>query len=106
MKALLRDIVSNKKITPENYIMAKAYLSDGTRWSGIIIFIISDIQKPSKQQNYDNSFYFSLCFSGSLEENKLPKLGLQSFPEKQYVILSDFVFCHSAQNRFLKALLC
>ncbi|XP_026032724.1 coiled-coil domain-containing protein 74B isoform X3 [Astatotilapia calliptera] len=51
VKALLRDIVSNKKITPENYIMAKAYLSDGTR--------------------------------GSLEENKLPKLGLQSFPEKQ-----------------------
>lgn len=31
VKALLRDIVSNKKITPENYIMAKAYLSDGTR---------------------------------------------------------------------------
>ncbi|XP_063336338.1 coiled-coil domain-containing protein 74B [Pelmatolapia mariae] len=50
VKALLRDIVSNKKITTENYIMAKAYLSDGTR---------------------------------SLEENKLPKLGLQSFPEKQ-----------------------
>ncbi|XP_035762885.1 coiled-coil domain-containing protein 74A isoform X3 [Neolamprologus brichardi] len=51
VKALLKDIVSNKKITPENYIMANAYISDGTR--------------------------------GSLEENKLPKLGLQSFPEKQ-----------------------
>ncbi|XP_013126251.1 coiled-coil domain-containing protein 74B isoform X2 [Oreochromis niloticus] len=51
VKALLKDIVSSKKITPENYIMAKVYLSDGTR---------------------------------SLEENKLPKLGLQSFPEKQY----------------------
>ncbi|XP_041754383.1 coiled-coil domain-containing protein 74A isoform X1 [Coregonus clupeaformis] len=30
VKAVLRDIVFNKKITPENYIMTKAYLADGT----------------------------------------------------------------------------
>lgn len=30
MKALLRDIVLSKKITPENYILTKAYLVDGT----------------------------------------------------------------------------
>ncbi|KAM4527112.1 coiled-coil domain-containing protein 74B [Odontesthes bonariensis] len=52
VKALLRDIVLSKKITPENYILTKAYLVDGTRKSG--------------------------------EEKKLPKLGLQSFPEKTY----------------------
>ncbi|XP_067340974.1 coiled-coil domain-containing protein 74A isoform X2 [Channa argus] len=50
VKALLRDIVLSKKITPENYILTKAYLVDGTR-----------------------------KFS---EERKLPKLGLQTFPEK------------------------
>uniref|UniRef100_A0A3B4XBB7 Si:ch211-222n4.2 n=2 Tax=Seriola lalandi dorsalis TaxID=1841481 RepID=A0A3B4XBB7_SERLL len=31
VKALLRDIVLSKKITPENYILTKAYLVDGTR---------------------------------------------------------------------------
>uniref|UniRef100_A0A3Q3JFE1 Uncharacterized protein n=1 Tax=Monopterus albus TaxID=43700 RepID=A0A3Q3JFE1_MONAL len=30
VKALLRDIVLSKKITPENYILTKAYLVDGT----------------------------------------------------------------------------
>ncbi|XP_070845284.1 coiled-coil domain-containing protein 74B [Chaetodon trifascialis] len=50
VKALLRDIVLSKKITPENYILTKAYLVDGTRKSS--------------------------------EENKFPKLGLQTFPEK------------------------
>ncbi|XP_041825821.1 coiled-coil domain-containing protein 74A [Melanotaenia boesemani] len=30
VKALLRDIVLSKKITPENYILTKAYLIDGT----------------------------------------------------------------------------
>lgn len=29
VKAVLRDIVFNKKITPENYILTKAYLADG-----------------------------------------------------------------------------
>ncbi|XP_041816473.1 coiled-coil domain-containing protein 74A [Chelmon rostratus] len=33
VKALLRDIVLSKKITPENYILTKAYLVDGTRKS-------------------------------------------------------------------------
>ncbi|KAK7896231.1 hypothetical protein WMY93_021556 [Mugilogobius chulae] len=50
VKALLRDIVFSKKITPENYILTKTYLADGTR-----------------------------RFS---ETEKLPKLGLQTFPEK------------------------
>lgn len=50
VKALLRDIVFSKKITPENYILTKTYLADGTR-----------------------------KFS---EAEKLPKLGLQTFPEK------------------------
>ncbi|XP_055009958.1 coiled-coil domain-containing protein 74B [Boleophthalmus pectinirostris] len=50
VKALLRDIVFSKKITPENYILTKTYLADGTR-----------------------------KFS---ETEKLPKLGLQTFPEK------------------------
>uniref|UniRef100_A0A8D3B8W3 Coiled-coil domain-containing protein 74B n=1 Tax=Scophthalmus maximus TaxID=52904 RepID=A0A8D3B8W3_SCOMX len=49
VKALLRDIVLSKKISPENHILTKAYLIDGTR-------------KPS-------------------EENKFPKLGLQTYPE-------------------------
>lgn len=32
MKALLREIVLSKKITPENYyILTKSYLTDGTR---------------------------------------------------------------------------
>ncbi|XP_029921427.1 coiled-coil domain-containing protein 74B [Myripristis murdjan] len=31
VKALLRDIVFSKKITPENYILTKAYLADGAR---------------------------------------------------------------------------
>ncbi|XP_046870791.1 LOW QUALITY PROTEIN: coiled-coil domain-containing protein 74A [Hypomesus transpacificus] len=31
VKAVLRDIVFNKKITPENYILTKSYLADGTR---------------------------------------------------------------------------
>ncbi|KAK1883576.1 Coiled-coil domain containing protein 74A [Dissostichus eleginoides] len=31
VKALLRDIVLSKKITPENYILTKAFLVDGTR---------------------------------------------------------------------------
>ncbi|XP_036385890.1 coiled-coil domain-containing protein 74A [Megalops cyprinoides] len=31
VKAVLRDIVFSKKITPETYIMTKAYLADGTR---------------------------------------------------------------------------
>ncbi|XP_056147195.1 coiled-coil domain-containing protein 74A [Lampris incognitus] len=31
VKAVLRDIVFNKKITPENYILTKAYLADGPR---------------------------------------------------------------------------
>nr|XP_020465494.1 coiled-coil domain-containing protein 74B-like isoform X2 [Monopterus albus] len=31
VKALLRDIVLSKKITPENYILTKAYLVDGNR---------------------------------------------------------------------------
>ncbi|XP_062268176.1 coiled-coil domain-containing protein 74A isoform X2 [Platichthys flesus] len=31
VKSLLRDIVLSKKITPENYILTKAYLVDGTR---------------------------------------------------------------------------
>ncbi|XP_026797148.1 coiled-coil domain-containing protein 74B isoform X2 [Pangasianodon hypophthalmus] len=31
IKAVLRDIVFNRKITPENYIMAKAYLTDEKR---------------------------------------------------------------------------
>ncbi|XP_055730204.1 uncharacterized protein si:ch211-222n4.2 isoform X3 [Salvelinus fontinalis] len=31
VKAVLRDIVFNKKITPENYIMTNAYLADSTR---------------------------------------------------------------------------
>ncbi|XP_046723917.1 coiled-coil domain-containing protein 74B isoform X2 [Silurus meridionalis] len=31
IKAILRDIVFNRKITPENYIMAKAYLCDEKR---------------------------------------------------------------------------
>ncbi|XP_031694723.1 coiled-coil domain-containing protein 74B [Anarrhichthys ocellatus] len=31
VKALLRDIVLSKKITPENYILTKTYLVDGTR---------------------------------------------------------------------------
>uniref|UniRef100_A0A3B4B0I5 Uncharacterized protein n=1 Tax=Periophthalmus magnuspinnatus TaxID=409849 RepID=A0A3B4B0I5_9GOBI len=30
VKALLRDIVFSKKITPENYILTKTYLADGT----------------------------------------------------------------------------
>ncbi|KAM6986112.1 coiled-coil domain-containing protein 74B [Aplochiton taeniatus] len=30
VKAVLRDIVFNKKITPENYILTKAYLADNT----------------------------------------------------------------------------
>lgn len=50
VKALLRDIVFSKKITPENYILTKTYLADGTRR-------FSDVEK-------------------------LPKLGLQTFPEK------------------------
>ncbi|XP_059213841.1 coiled-coil domain-containing protein 74B [Centropristis striata] len=50
VKALLRDIVLSKKITPENHILTKAYLVDGTRKSS--------------------------------EEQKFPKLGLQTFPEK------------------------
>lgn len=50
VKALLRDIVFSKKITPENYILTKTYLADGTR------------KFP--------------------EAEKLPKLGLQTFPEK------------------------
>ncbi|XP_008285001.1 coiled-coil domain-containing protein 74B [Stegastes partitus] len=33
VKALLRDIVLSKKITPENYILTKAYLLDGTHKS-------------------------------------------------------------------------
>ncbi|XP_062290172.1 coiled-coil domain-containing protein 74B [Scomber scombrus] len=33
VKALLRDIVLSKKITPENYILTKTYLVDGTRKS-------------------------------------------------------------------------
>ncbi|XP_010730553.3 coiled-coil domain-containing protein 74B isoform X2 [Larimichthys crocea] len=33
VKALLRDIVLSKKITPENYILTKAYLVDGTHKS-------------------------------------------------------------------------
>ncbi|KAM3600470.1 uncharacterized protein V6R79_024018 [Siganus canaliculatus] len=33
VKALLRDIVLSKKITPENYILTKAYLDDGSRKS-------------------------------------------------------------------------
>ncbi|KAK5851853.1 hypothetical protein PBY51_023373 [Eleginops maclovinus] len=33
VKALLRDIVLSKKITPENYILTKAFLVDGTRKS-------------------------------------------------------------------------
>ncbi|XP_076019769.1 coiled-coil domain-containing protein 74B [Genypterus blacodes] len=33
VKALLRDIVFSKKITPENYILTKAYLADGSRKS-------------------------------------------------------------------------
>ncbi|XP_068429390.1 coiled-coil domain-containing protein 74B [Clinocottus analis] len=33
VKALLRDIVLSKKITPENHILTKAYLVDGTRKS-------------------------------------------------------------------------
>ncbi|XP_072311315.1 coiled-coil domain-containing protein 74B [Eucyclogobius newberryi] len=53
VKALLRDIVFSKKITPENYILTKTYLADGTR-----------------------------KFS---ETEKLPKLGLQTFPEKSSV---------------------
>uniref|UniRef100_UPI003AAE4758 coiled-coil domain-containing protein 74B n=1 Tax=Centroberyx gerrardi TaxID=166262 RepID=UPI003AAE4758 len=31
VKAVLRDIVFSKKITPENYILTKAYLADGAR---------------------------------------------------------------------------
>ncbi|XP_017347877.2 coiled-coil domain-containing protein 74B isoform X2 [Ictalurus punctatus] len=31
IKAILRDIMFNRKITPENYIMAKAYLADEKR---------------------------------------------------------------------------
>lgn len=31
VKALLRDIVLSKKISPENHILTKAYLIDGTR---------------------------------------------------------------------------
>ncbi|XP_028273499.1 coiled-coil domain-containing protein 74B [Parambassis ranga] len=50
VKSLLRDIVFSKKITPENYILTKAYLVDGSH--------------------------------NSSDEKKLPKLGLQSFPEK------------------------
>lgn len=50
VKALLRDIVLSKKITPENYILTKTYLTDGTR-----------------------------KFS---EVEKLPKLGIKTFPEK------------------------
>ncbi|KAM8827403.1 coiled-coil domain-containing protein 74B isoform 2-T2 [Spinachia spinachia] len=52
VKALLRDIVLSKKITPENYILTKAYLVDGTRKSS--------------------------------EDNKLPKLGVQTYPEKTF----------------------
>ncbi|XP_047424995.1 coiled-coil domain-containing protein 74A isoform X2 [Mugil cephalus] len=41
VKALLRDIVLSKKITPENYILTKAYLVDGTRsgpsQSGVVL---------------------------------------------------------------------
>ncbi|XP_034458136.1 coiled-coil domain-containing protein 74A isoform X3 [Hippoglossus hippoglossus] len=41
VKALLRDIVLSKKITPENYILTKAYLVDGTRsepsHSGVVL---------------------------------------------------------------------
>ncbi|CAJ1071198.1 coiled-coil domain-containing protein 74A isoform X1 [Xyrichtys novacula] len=50
VKGLLRDIVLSKKITPENYILTKAYLVDGAR--------------------------------KSYEEKKLPKLSLQTLPEK------------------------
>ncbi|XP_041667462.1 coiled-coil domain-containing protein 74B [Cheilinus undulatus] len=50
VKALLRDIVLSKKITPENFILTKAYLVDGT--------------------------------SKSCEEKPLPRLGIQTFPEK------------------------
>nr|XP_040053107.1 coiled-coil domain-containing protein 74A isoform X1 [Gasterosteus aculeatus aculeatus] len=52
VKALLRDIVLSKKITPENYLLTKAYLVDGTRKSS--------------------------------EDNKLPKLGVQTHPEKTF----------------------
>ncbi len=31
VKAVLKDIVFNKKITAENYILTKAYLADGKR---------------------------------------------------------------------------
>ncbi|XP_051267551.1 coiled-coil domain-containing protein 74B isoform X2 [Dicentrarchus labrax] len=41
VKALLRDIVLSKKITPENHILTKAYLVDGTRsgpsQSGVVL---------------------------------------------------------------------
>ncbi|KAF3848848.1 hypothetical protein F7725_015345 [Dissostichus mawsoni] len=41
VKALLRDIVLSKKITPENYILTKAFLVDGTRsgpsHSGVVL---------------------------------------------------------------------
>ncbi|XP_030006671.1 coiled-coil domain-containing protein 74B [Sphaeramia orbicularis] len=50
VKAVLRDIVLSKKITPENYILTKTYLADGTR-------------------KYS-------------EVERLPKLGLQTFPDK------------------------
>uniref|UniRef100_A0A3P9CNI8 Si:ch211-222n4.2 n=1 Tax=Maylandia zebra TaxID=106582 RepID=A0A3P9CNI8_9CICH len=56
VKALLRDIVSNKKITPENYIMAKAYLSDGTVFPALkqsLGYNIADRQKRSRAVQRD-----------------------------------------------------
>lgn len=38
IKAILRDIMFNRKITPENYIMAKAYLADEKRFLSLVSF--------------------------------------------------------------------
>lgn len=40
IKAILRDIVFNQKITPENYIMAKAYLADEKRFLSLVSFVL------------------------------------------------------------------
>ncbi|XP_034566250.1 coiled-coil domain-containing protein 74B isoform X2 [Notolabrus celidotus] len=48
VKALLRDIVLSKKITPENYILTKTYLVDGTSQKAIFTDISCSRSGPSQ----------------------------------------------------------
>ncbi|KAM4634116.1 coiled-coil domain-containing protein 74B [Polymixia lowei] len=73
VKAVLKDIVFSKKITPENYILTKAYLADGPRSGPCQVGVTDGVILPALKHSLSSTITERQKRTQAVQRNRLKR---------------------------------